>query len=247
MCQSGEVEGGGMDKIKVLIADNSPIFALGLRQALSGHDRIEVIDHVYDGQQVIDKTEELKPDIILMDLQLPRHDGIKVTEMLHEIHPEVKVIILASPEKTEAIFESAIRAGAKGFLLRTVNPMELAKGIVETVDGGAAICPTLIPLILGKLAARREKPVVGLLLSAREKEVMEQVAEGKSNRDIAETLFISENTVKGHLRRIIDKLKVTNRVEVARYVMLNELLERETEFSNGEALERHYNSNNRQI
>jgi DNA-binding NarL/FixJ family response regulator len=212
--------------IKVLVADSAPIFAFGLVQALSTGERIEVIGHAHNGQEVLDKTEELDPDVVVMDVNLAGHNGIQVTEMLRDTYPEVKVIILTPPENAENLFESAIGAGAKGYLSKNINPMDLVKGVIETADMGAAICPTMIPLLLEKLAERRiDKPVIGLLLSAREREVMELVAEGMGNREIAEALVISENTVKGHLRRIIDKLKVNNRVEVARYVLLNGLLE----------------------
>lgn len=212
--------------IKVLVADSAPIFAFGLAQALSTGERIEVVGYAHNGQEVLDKTEELDPDVVVMDVNLAGHNGIQVTEMLRDTYPKVKVIILAPPENAENLFESAIGAGVKGFLSKNISPMDLVKGVIETADMGAAICPTMIPLLLEKLVERRiDKPVIGLLLSAREREVMELVAEGMGNREIAEALFISENTVKGHLRRIIDKLKVNNRVEVARYVLLNGLLE----------------------
>ena len=211
-----------INRIKVLVADSAPIFAFGLSKALSTGKRIEVVGQAHSGQEVIDKTDKLGPDIVVTDLNLSGHDGIKVTEMLREIHPEVKVIILAPTENAENFLGSAIVAGAKGFLSKNISPAELFEGVIATADVGAVICPTMIPLLMGKLAERRvEKPEVTFILSAREREVMELVAEGMGNREIAETLFISENTVKGHLRRIIDKLKVHNRVDVARYVLLN--------------------------
>jgi DNA-binding NarL/FixJ family response regulator len=218
------------NNIRVIVADSAPIFASGLSQALSTEERIEVVGQAYNGKEVIDKTDELGPDIIVMDVNLSGYDGIKVTEILREIHPEVKVIILAPPENAENLLYSVIGAGAKGFLPKTISPIELIKGVVETADIGAAIYPTMIPLLMGKLAEKPVyKPVAGFILSAREREVMRLVAEGMGNREIAQTLVISENTVKGHLRRIIDKLKVNNRVEVARYVLLNGLPEHELE------------------
>ena len=211
-----------MDRIKVLVADSSEIYALGLFHSLAENERIKVLNSTYDGQGVIDKVEKLKPDIVVIDSQLPEQGGIRVTEMLQEMYPEVKAIILTPPEKAEALFDSAINAGAKGFLSKTVKPTELVKGVIETANGGVAICPTMIPLLLEKLAERRQKKTeVEILLTTREREVMELVAKGISNHEIAVTLFISENTVKGHIRKIIDKLKVHNRVEMARYVLLN--------------------------
>ena len=212
------------NSIKVLVADSAPIFAFGLSQALSTGDRIEVVGQAHNGQEVIDKTAELGPDIIVMEANLSGHDGIKVTEMLRELYPEVKVIILAPPESAESLLESAIGAGAKGFLSKNVSTVELVKGIIETADVGAAISPMMIPLLMAKLSEGGvEKQEVRIPLSAREREVIELVAAGMGNHEIAETLFISENTVKGHLRRITDKLKVNNRVEVARYVILSGL------------------------
>ena len=211
-----------MESIKVFIADRSPIFVSGLSQILSGEERIEVVGQAHSGQDVIDKIETLHPDVVLMDANLPEHGGIQVLEMLKEQSPSSKVIILTPPDKIEALLDSALNAGAKGFLPNNISPKELVKGVIKMADEGAAIGPTVIPLIFDKLVERRqEKPVMGIDLSARETEIMGLVAEGMGNHDIAETLFISENTVKGHIRRIIDKLKVNNRVEIARYVLLN--------------------------
>ena len=216
-----------INRIKVLVADSAPIFAFGLSQALSTGERIEVIGQAYDGQEVIDKTDKLRPDIVVMDLNLSGLDGIKVTEILREIHPEVKVIVLAPLENSENFLEDVIAAGAKGFLSKNVSTVELVKGIIATADIGAAISPTMIPSLMAKMAklseGGAEKQEVRILLSAREREIIELVAAGMGNHEIAETLFISENTVKGHIRRITDKLKVNNRVEVARYVILSGL------------------------
>lgn len=210
-------------KLRILVGDSSPIFALGLVQALSEDERIEVFDHAYDGQAVMDKVEEIEPDIVVIDSELPNHGGVRVTEMLRELYPEVKVIILAPPQNAEAFLDSATNAGAKGLLLRTISPTELINSVVETANGGVAISRRLIPLVLGKLAAREEKPVVQTLFSAREREVVELVAKGRSNHEIAKALFLTENTVRGYLSRITHKLKVNNRVGVARYALRNEL------------------------
>ena len=211
-----------MNKIKVLVADSSQIYALGLAQSLAEDERIEVFNHVYNGRHVTDMTDEIKPDIILIDSTLLKNDGAKVLEMLHELHPDVKVIVLIPPENTKSILDKVINAGAKGILPKNVNPKELIKSVVETAEFGATIHPTMLPQILEKLVETMpEKPAIENPLSIREIEVIELVAEGKSNRAIAEILFISENTVKGHIKRICNKLNVDNRIEMARYVLLN--------------------------
>ena len=213
-----------MDKIRVLVADSSQIYALGLAQSLLEDGRIEVFNHVYSGQHVIDMTEKIRPDIILIDSGLLNHDGTSVLGMLQELYPEVKVIVLIPPDDMKSILDNAIDRGAKGILPKNISPAELVESVIEMAEFGAAIHPTMLPQILEKLVAgHREKPEALVHLSIREREVIELVAAGRANRDIAETLFISENTVKGHLRRISYKLKVNNRVELARYVMLNGL------------------------
>ena len=214
-----------MDKIKVLVADSSPIYALGLTQVLSQDKRIEVFNHVQDGQDVMDEVDKVEPDVVVIDIQFDEHGSVRVTEMLRESYPEVKVLILTPPEIADVVFGDAISAGAKGFLIKNINPTELVNGVIETANKGASIHPRMIPLLLEKLTERRkENPKIENLLSTRESEVIKLVAGGMCNRDIAETLFISENTVKGHLRRISNKLKVNNRVELARHALLNGLV-----------------------
>ena len=211
-----------MGKIRVLLADDHTILRQGLHALLDKENDIEVVGEATNGRDAVAQAKKLRPDVVLMDANLPEHGGIQVLEMLKEQSPSSKVIILTPPDKIEALLDSALNAGAKGFLPNNISPKELVKGVIKMADEGAAIGPTVIPLIFDKLVERRqEKPVMGIDLSARETEIMGLVAEGMGNHDIAETLFISENTVKGHIRRIIDKLKVNNRVEIARYVLLN--------------------------
>ena len=213
-----------MDRIRVLVADSSPIYAFGLAQLLSEDGRIEVFNHVYSGRHVIDMMGQVRPEIVLIDSGLINHDGAKVLEMLQELHPEVKVIVLTNPENAKSILDKAVNAGAKGILPKNIKPKELIKSVIETAKFGASVHPTMLPQILEKLmTGHQEKPEVSVQLSVREREVIELVAAGRVNRDIAETLCISENTVKSHLRRISSKLKISSRIELARYVMLNRL------------------------
>ena len=225
------------NKIKVLIAGGSEIYSIGLFHSLSEDERIEVFNHVHSGRHVIDMVEQIKPDIILIDSELLNHDeGTGVSGTLQELYPEVNVIVLVYPENIEPLLDKAINAGVRGILPKTISSQELLKSIIDTVELGATIHPTVMPQILQRLAVRQQnKLVVGPLLSEREREITELVAEGKSNRDIAEILFISENTVKGHVRRIRNKLNIDNRIEMARYVLLNGQIEHR-ENSNGKSL-----------
>jgi DNA-binding NarL/FixJ family response regulator len=205
-----------MDKIRVLIAERFPMFCRGLADVLAEQSEIEVVDQTHDGLEVIDKAKELIPDIILMDVELPKCDGIRATQSLQLLQPEVKVIILSPPEKKTQFFDSAIKAGAKGFLLKTATASELIKGVRETAREGAAISTAVIPLMLERLSmAAAEQQTDEALLTVRERDVMLLLMEGKSNRRIAEALSLSENTVKYHIRSILEKFDVNNRVEAA--------------------------------
>lgn len=211
-----------MDRIKVLVASGSQIYALGLIHSLIDDERIEVYNHTYSEHYVIEMAGQVNPDIILIDFELLNRKGDRVPEILQEIFPEVKVIVLIPPENIESFLDNAINAGVRGILPETINPVDLVKSIIDTAQIGAAIHPTLIPLILKKLTTRlRDKPAIEHHLSDREREILELVAKGKTNREIAESLFVSENTVKGHVRRICYKLNIENRVEMARYMLLN--------------------------
>jgi DNA-binding NarL/FixJ family response regulator len=204
-----------MDKIRVLVAERFPMFCRGLADVLAEQSEIEVVDQTHDGLEVIDKAKELIPDIILMDVELPKCDGIRATQSLQLLQPEVKVIILSPPEKKAQFFDSAIKAGAKGFLLKTATASELIKGVMETAREGAAISTAVIPLMLERLSTKAEQPIDEALLTVRERDVMLLLMEGKSNRRIAEALSLSENTVKYHIRSILEKFDVNNRVEAA--------------------------------
>jgi len=219
-----------MKKIKVLVADRLPILAYGLAQVLSADERIEVINQAYTTHDVIAKAEKTQLDIIIIDAQLLSYEGVRVTKILRELQPGVKFIILTSPEDAKTHLDIAVNVQTEGFLLKTIKPGELVECVIETVMGGTAFSPKLMSLILDEITSgQRPKEVAGMSLSIREMEIIEKVAEGMGNREIAETLFTSENTVKGHLRRICGKLKVNNRVEVARYLFLNGLPNRKTE------------------
>lgn len=168
---------------------------------------------------------QIRPDIALIDADLLDCDCITILEMTQELYPEVKVIVLIPSENITSILDNALYVGAKGFLPKTINPKELLKSIIDAEKLGATIHPTLIPQIFKKLSERPQNiSLPKQSLSDREWEVMNLVAQGKSNREIAEDLFISENTVKGHIRRISNKLNIDNRVDIARYVLLNKQL-----------------------
>jgi DNA-binding NarL/FixJ family response regulator len=209
-----------MEKIKVIIADRFPMFCRGLSEVLAEQPEIEVVDQTHNGLEVIDKVEKLIPEVVILDTELPDCDGIRAAHALHLLQPEVKVVLLCPPQKKEELFERAVQAGAKGFLLRTITPSELVSSVMQIARGGGAISPAVIPLMLERLSmAAGDRTADTVTLTAREKDVLLHMMAGKSNRQIAETLSLSENTVKVHIRGILDKFDVKNRVEAACYAI----------------------------
>jgi len=175
------------EKIKVLIIDSYPIYAIALVHILSNIHGIEVSDNIDNKQNIIDKTKEFKPDIVVFDLEFQNHAAFRTIEVMRETYPEVKVIILAPLEGIGELLDSAMKVGAKGLLPRTINPTELVKGIMEIANGGTVIYPKLIPRLLEKVAERSSNSMVKPAFTTREKELMELVAMGKSNGTVTKT------------------------------------------------------------
>jgi len=211
-----------MNKIKVLVADSSEIYALGIARSLSESEDIQIFNHAYTSRQVIDTVQKSKPDIVIIGPDLLNQDEAIICENIRDLHSEVKVMVLISPENLKPLLNTIISTGVTGILPRNINPNELVESVIEMAKLGATIHPTVMPQILTMLQkGQEERPAIEILLSTREREVIELLAEGGSNREIANTLFISENTVKSHLKRICSKLNTDNRVDLARHVLLN--------------------------
>jgi len=200
---------------------------------LSGNEQIELYSNVYYGQYITDTIEKIKPDIILIDFEVLAHEGNRLSDTLRERHPETKIIVLVPVKDIESILDTVVKAGARGILPKSITSSELVESVIEMIDKGAYIHPTLIPQILEKLVTiSKQKSIVKYLLSAREKDILKLVAKGESNQEIADALSISVNTVKSHIGRINEKLNIENRVEMTRYVLLNNLIEdREASYS----------------
>ena len=172
-----------------------------------------------DGLQAIKRARDLSPDVVLMDIFMPTMNGVEATAVLLRNHPSMKVVMLTISDKEEDLY-SAIKAGASGYLLKNVRPTELVDALRQVVHGGAIITPNLAPRLLDDLLEEREdsgqpSPTA---LTQREREVLELVSAGLSDREIANKLFVSENTVKTHLRNIMDKYHFKNRAEAAAYI-----------------------------
>lgn len=214
-------------KLRVLIADDHALVRKGLIALLSPSSEVEVVGEAEDGWEAVAKAQSLDPDVVLMDVSMPGLNGIEATRKIREQSPQTRVIMLTVSDSDEDLFQ-AIRAGAQGYLLKTVDPDQLLNFLRGLSRGEAPISP----LMAGKMLDGLARGMVGTCqdqdketLTPREKEVLRWVALGASNREIAERMFISENTVKNHIRNILDKLHTKNRVQAAAYAMRHGLIE----------------------
>lgn len=217
-----------MDPIKILVVDDHTLFRKGLVGLLTEQESFEVIGEAKDGQEGVDMARELHPDLVLMDLQMPRLNGIAATQTIRENTPETSVVILTISEDDEDLF-NAVKAGAKGYLLKNIKPEQLFKSL-EMVARGEAIIPRSMASklldefsLLAKKAEEQVKPKNQL--TNREKEILQALSDGSSNKEIANTLCISENTVKIHLRNILKKLHFSSRIQAAVYALKEGLIE----------------------
>ena len=220
---------GSDEVIRVLIADDQDIFRRGLNLVLGTEDGIEVVAEATNGEEAVAKAEELAPDVVLMDVRMPRMGGIEATRAISTALPSTKILMLTVSDE-EADLYDAIKAGANGYLLKEISVEEVAEAVRAVVNGDSLISPSMASKLLSEFTslARRASDHEELpppVLTPRELEVLRLMAQSKSNRDIADGLFISENTVKNHVRNILEKLHMHSRMEAVMYAMRKRLLD----------------------
>jgi DNA-binding NarL/FixJ family response regulator len=200
--------------IRVVIADDQPLVRAGLRMILSTESDIEVVGEAADGEEALALCASQRPDVVLMDVRMPGTDGIEATRRLSSQEGVPRILMLTTFDLDEIVYE-ALRAGASGFLLKDAPEERLTTAIRVIADGGSLFAPSVTRRLIADFASRgpsRPKPSLEQL-TEREVEVLEQVARGLSNVEIAEALFITENTVKSHIARILMKLQLRDRVQ----------------------------------
>lgn len=208
-----------MDKIRILVCDDHEILRKGIVQLLKLQPGFLVLGEATNGIEIVKMADELHPDVILMDVQMPEMDGIEAVARIRQKDKAVKIIMLTISDDDDDLFNS-IKSGANGYLLKNMNLEELFSHITRVYDGEAPFSPGLANKVLLQFSkmAKGEKEQQRRNeydLTVREKEVLKLVAQGKSNKYIGENLYISEHTVKKHLQHILEKLHVTNRYEAA--------------------------------
>ena len=202
--------------IRVLLADDQALVRGGFQMILAAQPDIEVVGEAEDGRQAIDLTNRLLPDVILMDVRMPVLDGLEATRRLVELGTTARILILTTFDLDEYVY-AAIRAGASGFLLKDVRPSQLVDAIRVVADGEALLAPAVTRRLLERFAATlptpEERAPALATLTDREREVLELVASGLSNSEIAERLFLGETTVKTHVSSLLRKLGLRDRVQ----------------------------------
>ncbi|MEX0832694.1 MAG: response regulator transcription factor [Actinomycetota bacterium] len=220
---------GPVETLKVLIVDDHALFRRGLQMVLEQENDIEVVGEAADGAEAIEKSQQLMPDVVLMDVRMPKRSGIEATKEIRDLLPHAKILMLTISDE-EADLYDAIKAGASGYLLKEISIEEVADAIRSVWAGQSRISPSMASKLLTEFAAMSKraderKQVPAPRLTEREMEVLRLVAEGLNNRDIGARLFISENTVKNHIRNILEKLHLHSRMEAVVYAVREKLLD----------------------
>ncbi|MFZ5942651.1 MAG: response regulator [Bacillota bacterium] len=212
--------------IKLLIADDHALLREGLVKILSLEEEIEIIAEASRGDEAINLTRKLKPDVILMDINMPGVNGIEATKIIKQEMPEIGVIALTIHDDEEYIFE-LVRVGVSGYVLKDIQPERLIAAIKDVAAGKSVIHPEITAKLLGefnRLSERKLRPSSNDELTSREVDVLQLIAKGLANKDIANSLYISEKTVKNHITNIFRKLNVEDRTQAALYAIKNKLV-----------------------
>ena len=204
--------------IRVLIADDHAIVRKGIRALLSESGGFEIVAEVADGQEAVRAATDTQPDVILMDLLMPGMDGIEATRRITSRQPEARILVLTSFAADNKLFP-AIKAGALGYLLKDSSPEELVRAIRQVHRGEPALHPTIARKLLQEIAHPADLQPAPEALTARELTVLQLIAQGLSNQEIADELSVSEPTVRAHVSRILGKLHLASRTQAALYAV----------------------------
>jgi len=209
-----------MNRIRILLVDDQSLFREGLRAVLSVQPDFEIVGEAADGLEAVELADELEPHVILMDLRMPRLGGVEATRRIRVAQVPPQVIVLTTFDDDEEVFD-ALRAGAAGYLLKDVSPEKLGDAIRAAARGESFLQPSIAAKVVAefnRLSSHRPtttRPALREALSDRECQVLKQLAEGKSNKEIASALKLAEGTVKNHLSNIFGKLGVLDRTQAA--------------------------------
>lgn len=211
--------------IRVLLVDDHTMFREGVRALLSSYDDIEVVGEAADGRKAIEKVAQLHPDVVLMDIAMPGLNGLDATLEIRRLDPDSRVLILTQYDNREYVFP-ILKAGAAGYVLKHAAATDLVSAIRAVHAGGSFLYPTVAKAVLERYLTQGQVPEDPYeTLSDREKQVLRLVAEGHTNKEIAELLVLSVKTVMGHRANLMDKLGIHNRTELVKYAIRHGLVQ----------------------
>jgi DNA-binding NarL/FixJ family response regulator len=227
---SAETGAAPTEPIRVLVVDDHALFRRGLEMVLIQEPDIEVVGEASDGEEAVELVSTLTPDVVLMDIRMPKGSGLDACTAIKDLVPSARIVMLTMSDDEADLYE-AIKAGASGYLLKEIPVYEVAEAIRAVYTGQSLISPAMAGKLLTEFASMMrdttEQPTAARAprLTDRELEVLKLVARGLNNRDIAKELYISENTVKNHIRNILEKLQLHSRMEAVVYAVREKLLE----------------------
>ena len=215
-----------MPKQRILLVDDHEVVRLGLKSLLERHPQFDVVGEASSAREAMEIVNNSHPDVVVMDIRLPGTSGIEACEEITGRFPEIKVIMLTSYAEDEMLF-SAIRAGASGYILKQIGGEDLVRALEAVGRGEAMLDPTVTQRVFQEVrrAVKEEEASAFAHLSQQEKHVLQLVSEGKTNREIAKSLFLGEGTVRNYVSSILSKLSVNNRAEAAAYAVGHNLRE----------------------
>ena len=206
------------EPIRVFIAEDHPIVRRGVKDLLETEPDIEMIGEAVNGQQAVERVIELKPDVVLMDLVMPIMDGIEATRQIRSRAPAARILVLTSFATDDKVFP-AIKAGALGYLIKDTTPEDLVRAIRQVQHGEVSLHPLIAQKLLNEISSPPSPPTAAEPLTARELEVLQLIARGQNNQEIAETLVLSVATVYTHVSNILAKLHLASRTQAALYAV----------------------------
>jgi DNA-binding NarL/FixJ family response regulator len=216
-----------VDKIRILVVDDHAIMREGIRALLGIHDDIEVVGEASEGKEAVEKSQELMPDVVIMDIAMPGMDGLEATRRIRKKNPKIKVLILTQHDNKEYIL-SVVKAGAAGYVPKRALGSELVSAIRAVRQGDSFLYPSAAAALIEDYLQQAGEEDPYDRLTAREREVLKLIAEGNTSREISDMLFVSQKTVLGHRAKIMEKLNLHNRTELIKYAVRKGLVSLDT-------------------
>ena len=206
------------EPIRVIVVDDHPVVRQGIKSLLSEEEDIQVVGEAVNGKDALEKVETLKPDVILMDLVMPEMNGIQAIEKITAAHPDARILVMTSFAADDKVFPS-IKAGALGYLLKDSDPEDLVRMIRQVYRGELSIHPTIARKVIQELNHPAKEPLTPSPITEREVEILQLLAQGMENKEIAAKLVVRDATVRTHVSNILRKLQLANRVQATLYAL----------------------------